>query len=93
LLAKIPNNHMAYIALQAARGCLDGMLAEKAMFGISFLTCPSTTVPGNCVAPAGYTVGVNVACTTVNSDVTYKTITVTVTGLGNATLTSLIAAI
>jgi type II secretory pathway pseudopilin PulG len=93
LLAQIPNNHMAYIALQAARGCLDGMVAEKNMFGISFFSCPSTTVPGNCVAPTGYTVGVNVACTTVNSDVTYKTFTVTITGLGNATLTALVAAI
>jgi prepilin-type N-terminal cleavage/methylation domain-containing protein len=90
-LKATPAQHNNYIALQSARACLDGMLGEKALFGVAFFPCPSTTVPGNCLAPTGYSLGVNFVCTTLNSDTTYKTITVTVTGIGNATLTALVA--
>lgn len=90
-LKATPAQHNNYIAFQSARACLDGMLGEKGMFGYFFFTCPSTTVPGNCLAPSGYTMAVTTACTTLNGDNQYKTITVAVTGNGSATLTALIA--
>jgi type II secretory pathway pseudopilin PulG len=90
-LKATPVQHDNYIAFQSARACLDGMLGEKALFGLAFFSCPSTTVPGNCLAPTGYNLAVNIACTTLNGDTSFETITVTVTGTGSATLTALIA--
>jgi type II secretory pathway pseudopilin PulG len=90
-LKATPQQHNNYIALQSARACMDVMLGEKALFGSAYFTCPSTTVPGNCLAPTGYALAVNIVCTTLNGDNTYQTITVSVTGTGYSTLTALIA--
>ena len=86
-----PAQHNNYLALQAARGCLDSMLAAKALFGWAYYTCPSSAVPSTCAAPTGYNLAVNVACLTLNTDSAYKSITVSVGGLGSAALTTLIA--
>jgi type II secretory pathway pseudopilin PulG len=67
-LKATPQQHSNYFALQSARACLDGMLGEKAMFGYFFFPCPSTTVPGNCLVPSGYSISVTTACTTLNSN-------------------------
>ncbi|MES2217272.1 MAG: type II secretion system protein [Pseudomonadota bacterium] len=89
-LSQVPNVHNAYIAVVTARQCMEGILDEKAQFGFSFITCPSTTVPSFCTAPSGFSIAVDFTCTTLSTDTNYQTIAVTVAGAGSATLTSLI---
>lgn len=88
----LPVQLRSLTALQTARQCLEYFVGQRATNGFASIACPSTSVPAFCSAPSGYTVGVNVACTTISGDANYKTITVTVSGLGNASLTTLIAA-
>ena len=75
-------------ALQTATQCMEWFIGQRRLKGFSSLSCPSTSVPSFCTA-TGLTV--NIACTTLSSDSNYKTITVTVSGAGDATLTTLIA--
>ncbi len=89
---KLPVGHLSLLAMQAARQCVEYYNGQRFKNGYASITCPSTTVPSFCTAPTGYTLSVNVACTTIRGDANYKTITVTVSGLGNAQLTLLIAA-
>ena len=79
------------IARQTAKQCMEWFIGQRRLNNYSSLSCPSTTVPGFCTAPTGYTLSINIACTTINTDANYKTITATVTGKSNATLTTLIA--
>lgn len=82
------------IATQTARQCIEWYIGQRRLQlgdGYTTITCPSTTVPAFCTAPSGYTVSVNVVCTTINSDANYKTITVTVSGEASASLSTLIA--
>lgn len=79
------------IAEQTVRQCAEWYLGQRRLNGFNSITCPSTTVPSFCTKPAGYTLAVNVACTTINTDTDYKTITVTVGGAGSASLSVLIA--
>lgn len=51
--------------------------------------CTSGSPPPDC-AFTGYTISSTIAVTSIGGDSNYKSITVTVTGLGNATLTSLV---
>ena len=78
------------IAMQTARQCMEWFIGQRRLLGYSAFSCPSTTVPSFCTAPAGYTLGVNITCTTISSDANYQTIAVTVTGSGNASLTTLV---
>lgn len=82
-------------ATQTAEKCLQWYLGQRFIngFASSSLSC-GTTTPTFCSAntPTGYTIATNVSCTTLYSDTTnYKTITVTVGGLGNAVLSTIIA--
>lgn len=82
------------IAGQTARQCIEWYLGQRRLQwggGYESVACPSSTVPAFCTAPSGFTLAVNVACTTINSDASYKTITVTVSGKGNASYTTMIA--
>ncbi len=79
------------IARQTAKQCMEWFIGQRRLNNYNSVSCPSTTVPSFCTAPTGYTLSVNIACTTINSDANYKTITVTVSGKSNATLTTLIA--
>lgn len=91
---KMPKQLQNTIALQTARQCMEWFIGQRRLqFGNGYLsvTCPSSTVPAFCTSPSGYTLAVNISCTTINSDANYKTITITVTGKGNATLSALIA--
>ncbi len=90
----MPNQLYNMTATQTAKLCLEWFVGQRRLqWGNGYLsvTCPSTAVPFTCVAPSGYTLSVDIACTTINSDANYKTITITVTGSGNATLSALIA--
>ncbi len=82
------------IAGQTARNCIEWFIGQRRLIlgdGYTSITCPSSTVPAFCTAPSGFTLAVNVACTTINSDANYKTITVTVSGSGAATYSTMIA--
>lgn len=85
-----PTIHQDIFAKEAAAQCMEWYAGQNYINGYSSITCPSTTVPGFCTAPTGYTLSVNITCTTYNSDTNYKTIVVTVTGLGNASLSYMI---
>lgn len=90
-LQKLPLIYNNTIATQTAKSCIEWFLGQRRLNGYAAFSCPSTTVPTFCAAPTGFTLSVNVACTTINSDANYKTITVTVSGKGNATLSTLVA--
>jgi len=80
-------------AVDAASRCLEWYWGQNQLNGYSSITCPSTTIPSFCSAPSGFSVAVNVACTTLYSEASanYKTITATVSGKGSAALSLLIA--
>jgi type II secretory pathway pseudopilin PulG len=84
-LRSAPTVHQAMVAMQTANRCLEWYVQQRRLKGYSTLSCPSTPAAGLCAAPSGYSVSSSVACTTWNSDTTYKTVTVTVSGKGNAT--------
>lgn len=90
-LSKGPTFLQNMIATQTGRKCMEWYIGQRWLNGYNSISCPSTTVPSFCTAPTGYTLSVNVSCTTINSDANYKTITVTVTGKGNVDLTTLVA--
>lgn len=90
-LTKAPNALKSTIATQTANQCMEWFIGQRKLIGYSAITCPSTTVPSFCTSPSGYTLAVNIVCTTINSDASYQTITVTVSGNGDAQLTTLIA--
>lgn len=90
-LLKTSTDRQQIIAQQAAKQCMEWFIGQRQLNGFSSLTCPSTPSPSICTGPPGYTVSTSISCTTVNSDSSYMTIAVTVTGLGNAVLTTLIA--
>lgn len=83
-----PTTHQQWVAIQAAQQCMEWFLDQRRLNGYSSLTCPSTPSPSACSAPTGYTVSSSIACTTWNSDSNYKTITVSVTGLAQVSLST-----
>lgn len=89
-LQKFPNVRQNMIALQTAQQCMEWLLGQRQLNGYSTVICPSTTVPSFCTAPSGYSVTTDISCTNISGDNNYKTFTVTVSGLGDATLTSLL---
>ena len=91
-LQKLSTIRQEVIALQTAKQCMEWFIGQNNLNGYTSLTCPSTPSPSLCRAPSDYSISNSITCTTLNSDSNYKTITVTVSGLGDATLTTLIAA-
>jgi len=89
---KIPTIHQDVVATQTAKRCMEWFLGQNTLQGYSNLTCPNTTTPSFCTTPSGYSISTNISCTTINSDTNYKTISVTVSGLGDASFSTLIAA-
>ena len=89
---KIPTVHQNTVASQIAKQCMEWFMGQESLNGFSSLTCPNTSTPSFCTAPTGYSISTSVSCTTINTDTNYKTITVTVSGLGDASFSTLIAA-
>jgi prepilin-type N-terminal cleavage/methylation domain-containing protein len=83
------NIRQGYTAELIARECIEGYIGERNVYGYATFTCPSTTVLPYCTTQTGYNISVNLVCSTFNTDTNYQTLTVTVSGLGNATLTTL----
>lgn len=79
------------VAAQTATRCMEWFSGQRLLNGYDSVPCPSSSVPSFCSVPSGYTISVDVACTTLNSDAAYKTVTVTVGGNGSATLSTLLA--
>lgn len=90
VLKAIPNVIQQSIANQTAQQCMEYFIEQRRVQGFSNVAT-GTTVPSFCTTPSGYTLSVNVATTTINTDSSYKTITVTVGGNGDAVLTTMIA--
>lgn len=92
LLKDSPSTNRQIEASQAARKCMDWYLGQRFINGSSSLTCNSPT-PQFCTnnIPTGYIITGNVNCSTYYGNSTnYKTITVAVTGPGNASLSTII---
>ena len=83
------------VATQTATRCLEWYLEQRYLrgFNAAALTCPSTATPSFCAVPSGYTISTNVSCTQLYGETgaNYKTITVTVGGLSDASLSVLVA--
>lgn len=81
------------VAVHIASRCLEWYLGQNQMHGYESVICPETTVPSFCSVPSGFSISVNVACTTLYNEPTshYKTVTATVSGKGSATLSLLLA--
>lgn len=82
------------IASQTARQCADWYLAQRRLNGygiVSGTNCTNPlTLPSICSVQSGYSISGTCSQTTVRSDSDYETITLTVSGLGNASLTLLL---
>ena len=87
-LRTTPTVHRQWVAIQTAQECMEWYLEQRRLNGYSALTCPSTPSASACSAPSGSSVSTSIACTTWNSDTNYKTITVTVSGLASAVLST-----
>jgi prepilin-type N-terminal cleavage/methylation domain-containing protein len=90
-LQKTSTLHQQVVASQLAKQCMEWFIGQRRANGFTTLTCPSTPSPTMCTTLSGYTINNSITCTTLNGDSNFKTITVTVSGAGDATLTSLIA--
>ena len=87
---KSPEARQQMTASFIAQQCMEYLLGQRRVIGYSTITCPSSTTPNFCTVPSGYTLSTSIACTTLNGDANYKTITLTVSGNGDATITSLV---
>jgi Tfp pilus assembly protein PilV len=74
-----------------AQQCMEWMLGNRRLNGYTTYTCPSTPGGTLCASVTGFTVSNSVVCTTLGADSNFKTLVVTVTGDGDATLRTLIA--
>jgi type II secretory pathway pseudopilin PulG len=78
------------IANQLAQKCMEGYLEARMISGYSAIAT-GTSVPSYCPTVTGFTVAVNAANVTINGDSNYISITATVSGNANASLTTLVA--
>ena len=92
ILQVSPTGNRQTTAIGLAQERMDLILGQRRLKGFSSFSnpCASGSPPAICTALTGYTVTSNIAATTISGDSNYKTITVTVSGLGNAVLTTLV---
>ncbi|OGT45846.1 MAG: hypothetical protein A3E83_00520 [Gammaproteobacteria bacterium RIFCSPHIGHO2_12_FULL_41_20] len=83
-LLNTPNVHQQWVALRTVQTCMEWFLGQRHLNGYTSLACPSTPTASVCSAPAGYSISTAVSCTTWNSDSTYKTLSITVSGVAGA---------
>jgi len=89
-LRNVPSVYYNTIAGQTAKSCMEWFLGQRRLNGYSAFTCPSSAVPALCTAPSGFSLAVNITCTTISADTNYQTIAVTVSGKASANLTTLV---
>jgi Tfp pilus assembly protein PilE len=85
LFVKTPSLQSNLVASSYVTQCIEYFIGQRRTFGYGTIPCPSTTIPSFDTALSGYTLTLNIACTTINTDANYKTLTVTVVGTGNNT--------
>ncbi len=78
------------IASQTAQQCAEWFIGQRRVNGYASISCNSS-VPAYCSSPAGFTITSSCTPTTINSDSNYETITITVSGAGNASVDLLLA--
>lgn len=88
---KSPTDFYVSQATQLARERMELILGQRHFQGFTnFIDpCTSGSPPADCTF-TGYTISSSIVATTIRSDTDYKLVTVTVTGLSNATLTYLV---
>jgi type II secretory pathway pseudopilin PulG len=85
-----PTVHNQLVAIETASQCMEWFVGQNSLNGYSSITCPSAVVPAFCTTPAGFTLAVACAATTIASDTNYKTITVTISGNADLVLTTIL---
>jgi len=80
-------------ASQTATQCMEWYLGQRFISGFNSSSLSNgTSIPGFCTVPTGYNIATTVSSITLYADpINYKIITVTVTGQGNAKLSTIIA--
>ena len=85
-LRTMPATHNQWVAIQSARQCMEWFIGQRRANGYNAFACPSTAVPAACNVPSGYSISASINCASWNGDSSYKTVTVTVSGKGQASL-------
>jgi prepilin-type N-terminal cleavage/methylation domain-containing protein len=91
LLRNTPSLQNSLEASAIVSQAIEYYIGQRRNNGYAAITCPSTTLPSFDTGITGYTVAVNIVCTTIDGDANYKTVTVTVTGLASSTATIIFA--
>ncbi len=87
-----PNIQFATRAIELAQERMDFVIGQRDIVGFSGFNdpCENGSLSPLCTDPSGYTINSSIA-NNWGGDSDFKVITVTVTGLGNASLTALVA--
>lgn len=92
-LGNSPSLLQNVIATETVKQCAEWYLGQRRLNGYSAVSGSNCTNPlainGFCTVPTGYTLTGTCSQTTVRSDTEYETVTLTVSGAGNATITLL----
>jgi type II secretory pathway pseudopilin PulG len=92
-LQNAPTGNYQTIALGLAQERMELILAQRRLKGFTLFSDPCASGgPSICTLPTGYSINSNTISSpyTINSDSNYKKITVTISGLGDATLTAIV---
>jgi type II secretory pathway pseudopilin PulG len=73
----------------AAQQCAEWFMGQRKTNGYTSISCTNPNTPSYCTSnmPAGYTITTSCSTTTIASDSNYETLTINVSGQGNAILT------
>lgn len=92
VLQKSPTGNRQTTAIALAQERMDLVLAQRQLKGFTSFSdpCNSGSPPAICTWPTGYTVSSDISPLTISGDSNYKVITITVSGLGDAVLKTLV---
>lgn len=91
VLAYTPGLNNETQAIEAADRCIDWYVGQRYMKGYDNVST-GTTTPSYCTVPTGFTITTNVALTSMFSETNaFKTVTVTIGGNGNASMSLLLS--
>jgi type II secretory pathway pseudopilin PulG len=84
-----PTTSRNAIADLAAQQCAEWFMGQRQLNGYSSISCTNPNTPSYCSSnmPAGYTISTSCTATTISSDSNYETLSIIVSGNGNAALT------
>lgn len=92
ILQKSPTGNHETTAIALAQERMDLILSQRRIQGFSSFIdpCVSGSPPSICTALTGYSITASIASITISGDFNYKIITVTVSGLGDASLKTIV---